>query len=187
MFPNNTHIVLFDTEYTSWEGAMLRNWTGENEHREMIQVGAVRVRTDTLEEVDSLVLYVKPVINPTLSPFITDLTGVTQEDVDTKGITLAAAIDELDQFTEGSDLYSWGPDGALMIENCRLLKMNCAIKGTRFFDIRALFTAKGIEAKDYMSSTISTAFGIENPARGHDALGDARGILIALKELAKNF
>ena len=36
--------VFYDTEYTSWEGAMQRNWSGPNEHRELVQLSAIRVR-----------------------------------------------------------------------------------------------------------------------------------------------
>lgn len=30
--------VFYDTEYTSWEGAMQRNWSGPDEHRELVQL-----------------------------------------------------------------------------------------------------------------------------------------------------
>jgi hypothetical protein len=36
--------VFYDTEYTSWEGAMQRNWSGLDEHRELVQLSAIRVR-----------------------------------------------------------------------------------------------------------------------------------------------
>ena len=35
-------IVLLDTEYTTWEGAQDRNWSGLNEHREIVQIGAIK-------------------------------------------------------------------------------------------------------------------------------------------------
>lgn len=34
------HFVIFDTEYTTWEGAADRDWTGPGEHREVVQIGA---------------------------------------------------------------------------------------------------------------------------------------------------
>ena len=35
--------VLFDTEYTAWEGSHERDWSGEGEHREIIQVSPSRL------------------------------------------------------------------------------------------------------------------------------------------------
>ena len=29
--------VIYDTEYTAWEGSLARNWSGPNEHRELLQ------------------------------------------------------------------------------------------------------------------------------------------------------
>lgn len=36
--------IIFDTEYTSWEGSQERNWNGENEFRELVQISAIRVK-----------------------------------------------------------------------------------------------------------------------------------------------
>jgi len=36
-------IIIFDTEYTAWEGAKERNWSGSGEHREIVQIAAVKI------------------------------------------------------------------------------------------------------------------------------------------------
>ena len=36
--------VLYDTEYTSWEGSLQRGWSRPDEHRELVQLSAIRVR-----------------------------------------------------------------------------------------------------------------------------------------------
>src|SRR3989338_11023344 len=112
MFGLPPTIVVFDTEYTSWEGAQARKWSGPNEYREIVQIGAVRVDASTpdFKEVDSLLIYVKPVKNPTLSQYFIDLTGITQETVDTRGVTLAEAVQKFYTWSAGYTCYSWGLD-----------------------------------------------------------------------------
>ena len=61
--------VVFDTEFTAWEGSMQRQWSEPWEHREIIQIAAVKVQASSTnvritETFNELVL---PVINPTLS------------------------------------------------------------------------------------------------------------------------
>ena len=35
--------IIFDTEYTAWEGSQERNWSGDNEYMELVQIGALKV------------------------------------------------------------------------------------------------------------------------------------------------
>jgi len=59
--------IIYDTEYTSWEGAHARGWDGPGEEKELVQIGAIRVQN--FKEVDALLLYVQPRINPDLSDY----------------------------------------------------------------------------------------------------------------------
>jgi len=185
MFEPAQNIVVFDTEFTSWEGAMERHWSGENEHRELIQIGAVVVDTVDFQERNSFCVYVKPFKNPSLSEYITSLTGITQRDVDEKGLSAQEALMQLNQFSQGSDLYCWGSDGDVALENASLGEFQCPIAPERFHDIREVFIQKGIDATAYQSSSIITAFGKENPHDAHDALNDARAIVLALQQLRR--
>ena len=45
-------IIIFDTEFTAWEGSLARNWNGPGEYREIIQIGAILVDTQNLQELD---------------------------------------------------------------------------------------------------------------------------------------
>ena len=36
--------IIFDTEFTAWEGSQERKWSGENEFRELVQISAIRVK-----------------------------------------------------------------------------------------------------------------------------------------------
>ena len=74
--------VVYDTEYTTWEGAMARKWLGENEYKEVIQIGALKVSFPDFEVKDSLKIYIKPQKNPVLSDYCKRLTGITQAEID---------------------------------------------------------------------------------------------------------
>ena len=39
-------IVIYDTEYTTWEGAQKRNWSGPGEYREVVNIGAIKIETE---------------------------------------------------------------------------------------------------------------------------------------------
>ena len=41
--PEEAEIVIFDLEYTAWEGSMQRDWGGEGEYRELVQTGGVKL------------------------------------------------------------------------------------------------------------------------------------------------
>lgn len=177
--------VIFDTEYTTWEGAFERNWNKPGEHQEIAQIGAVKIDAANLIEIDALVIYVKPVKNPILSSYFISLTGITQETVDKKGIAYADALKQFIDWSGELPLYSWGEDREVMKKNAALLDIPFPIEDARFFDVREIFQKSGIEVNDYMSSTIPRAFGEEPPRDAHDALNDARSIILGLRLLAR--
>jgi 3'-5' exoribonuclease 1 len=51
-------------------------------NREIIEIGAVKFDLDTSKEIDSFQAFVRPVINPLLSPFCKQLLNITQKDVE---------------------------------------------------------------------------------------------------------
>jgi len=171
--------VIFDTEFTSWEGAQARDWSGENEHREIIQIGAVRV--ENLVEADTFCVYVKPKINPVLSDFIKNLTHISQNDVDSKGFVYKDAQEAFYGWCDGLPMFSFGTDGAVMEENSTLNEVTFPFSVDSFKDVRPFLKAFGVDTRKYMSSTIPEAFGAEAPPHPHNALNDARSILLALQ------
>jgi|OM-RGC.v1.018148226 DNA polymerase III, alpha subunit (gram-positive type) len=173
--------VIFDTEFTSWEGAHARNWSGEGEHRELIQLGTIKVRR--LAEVDSLLLYSQPVINPQLSDFIIELTGVTQQDVDERGKAFTAVYQRFMEWVGDLPVVSFGTDETVLQENHDLQHTGVQLSIEQFSDVRDIFKAAGIETQQYSSGTIPAAFGLTPPPDAHDALNDCRSILLALQAL----
>ena len=60
-------LIVMDLEWTAWEGARQRTWSGPGEEMEVVQIGAVRLAdTPGLEELGAFEILVRPRINPTL-------------------------------------------------------------------------------------------------------------------------
>lgn len=176
--------ILFDTEYTTWEGAQERKWTGAGEYREIVQIGAVRVNGATFaEEGEAFDVLVKPVLNPALSGFFTKLTGITQEVIERGGTDFPSAIRRFVEWSGELPLASWDNDPMMLAENCHLAAIPFPFRPERFFDIRTVFGAGGIRADQYFSSTIVRAFGKEPVRKGHSGLNDSRTILDGLRLL----
>lgn len=181
MFGFEPKIVVFDTEFTAWEGSEERNWSAAGEYREIVQIGAVKIETKSMEELESMLVYVKPVKNPKLSEYFIKLTGILQEVVDRDGIGYAEALDKFTLWSGGLKLYSWGGDKDVLEENAKLLGIEFPFPSSQFADIQEFFRAQGVPVEKYMSSTIPRAFGEEPLLRAHDALNDARSIAQALR------
>jgi inhibitor of KinA sporulation pathway (predicted exonuclease) len=178
-------LVVFDTEYTTWEGAMARNWSGPNEHRELVQIGAVKLSTPDFSAVDTFECLVKPVRNPHLSDYFIKLTHITQAEVDTRGLPFAEAAARLHLFCQGGAiaLGSYGTDGDVMHENARL--HNAPLPPFSFHDLRPLFDHAGLNTKAHSSGTLYKALGLTLTGHTHNALFDATSLAVTLAELRK--
>lgn len=177
-------IILLDTEYTAWEGSRERRWSGENEHREIVQIAAIKVNTQTLEEIENISLFVKPVINPKLSQYFIDLTGISQKQIDESGLEYTEALWQYSAWSQNLDTYSFGGDEKVFKENCELRQISFPFTN-KFFDIRNNFQKYGIPAENYNSGTIVEAFGVEIKRNAHNALNDVRTILDGLRLLVE--
>ncbi len=180
-----TNFILFDLEFTAWEGSQERNWSAPGEHREVIQIGAINVVLAELREEDMFQKFVQPKVNASLSDYIIALTGITDEILVREGINFPSAVLEFKAWCADLPCYSYGNDGNVIAENCALLEIENPFPKEQFHNIRNLFKEHGIPANEYTSGTIVEAFG-EKPVRlAHDAVNDARSILDGLVLLNK--
>ena len=181
--------VLFDLEYTACEESKGRGWSGPGEHREIIQIGAIRVAAADLSEKDSFLEYVRPIKSPKLSDFIVGLTGITQADIAEKGLSYEEALERFKTFVGGTPAYCWGSDIEVFEENSTINNMPELISREQFKNLRPVlgptFAGVGIDIAQYSSGTLIQAFGNEPERRAHDAVNDMRNLLDALRLLAE--
>jgi inhibitor of KinA sporulation pathway (predicted exonuclease) len=186
-WPLSGSVVVFDLEFTSWPGAMARQWSGPGEHREVVSIGAVKLAArEGLPEIDHLLLLVRPRINPALSGYFMALTGLTQPRVDREGLTYAEALRRLAAFL-GDDVvsvFSNGSDEQVLIENCQLAGLEFPFPRRLFRDLRGwLAAATGTPESAADTARLPGLMGFARQGRAHDALDDARVVAEALRRL----
>ena len=177
-------IVIFDTEYTAWAGSMEHNWSRPNEYREVVQIGGILADTKQFSEIDNLNLFIKPVKNPILSEYFTNLTGINQKDIDENGIYFQEAILKFSSWCGSYPIYSFGGDERIIEENLKFTGTPFPFNEPIFYDIRNLFKNNGVPVDEYQSGTILEAFGKKTNFRHHNALNDVRILLEGLRELS---
>lgn len=121
--------VIFDTEYTSWKGCQEHGWHGKQK-REIVQISALRVSND-LRVLETFNVLCRPIINPELSEYFVNLTGITNAQIQHRGISFEKAYKKFKKFVGKSHCLSHGyggkwsdiSDGNIILENMRLYKM----------------------------------------------------------------
>lgn len=180
-------IVVYDTEYTSWPGAAERGWSGANEYREIVQIGAVWLDEARLE-VAAFSALVQPVRNPVLSPYFEELTGITNERLRRQAQTLPEVLRRFCDFCSGAaSVGSFGPDDHVIGENCALLGIVNPMAALPVFDMRGwLCRAAGVAPHGIESSQLPAVFGLPLPSVAHDALADARSLAAVIRHLSSS-
>ena len=146
----------------------------------IVQIGAVVGDTDTGEITQRLRIYVNP--GEPIVPFITELCGITQEQIDNDGMPLDDAYQILKDFhrkyTEFLNPITWGGgDSAEVREQLSPAAREDWCFGRRWIDAKTLVVSRmiGKENKVY-SGGLGTAmkrFGLKFDGRKHDAQDDA--------------
>ena len=122
--------VIFDTEYTSWKGCQENGWKGKQK-KEIVQIAALKV-SDELRTVGEFNALCQPEINPVLSDYFVNLTGITNEQIKKYGKTFAEVYQKFEKFAGEDVCYSFGwgrdyfskSDGAILEENFSLYHIN---------------------------------------------------------------
>jgi inhibitor of KinA sporulation pathway (predicted exonuclease) len=175
--------IIFDTEYTAWEGSAARNWTAPGEFREILQIGALRANIDALAETSAFSVLVKPTLNPQLSDYIQSLTGIVQSRIDREGLALSDAVNQFVAFCGERRIFCYGSDGLIIAKNLALVGLRGTQPGLRSENIGHWFARQGVDVRNLNSGSLAAAVGIALEGRAHDALYDCRSILAAVKVL----
>jgi len=174
-------LVVFDLELTAWPGSAARNWSAPGEHPEIIQIGAVRL-DGALREIAAFDLAVRPRLNPILSEYIKDLTGLTQERIDREGVELTVALARLAALaSDAFALVSNGRDQDCILRNVALIGIGNPLAAMRFLDLGPHFRHSAGREAHVVSSTLPEVFGFAPSGRIHDGLADARAVAEALR------
>ncbi len=190
------HATLFDCEYLTADGAMSRYWAGPTDPDPLVvQIGAVNLALENdFKILGSTKIHIQPLDRfgkqPKLDPFFSELTGITQTEMDDKGIPLKDALDQFEAFSADCNIWSWGKD------ELNLLGITCFVGGvtppmaaSRFGNAKTLMVKAGMAEEDIAATTsgqLAAHFDIPtDDQRHHDALDDALSIARTLQHLLR--
>ena len=169
-------IVVFDTETTGIE-------FGQDE---IIELGAVAV--SPAGEEDSMDLLIRLSPGRTLPPFITQLTGITPEQLEREGVEKAAACETFCRLLGGGErtllaAYNAQFDLNFLYHFLRPFGQVEVLRAPRFLDVLTVYR----DRRDYphkLSDAIA-AYGLEEQAvNSHRAVDDARAAAALLAAMA---
>jgi inhibitor of KinA sporulation pathway (predicted exonuclease) len=182
-------IVFYDTEYTTWEGAMENDWSAPGQYRELVQIGAVRFDLDSLEEMGEFLVLIRPKRNPVLSDFFIQLTGITNDDIAREGLDFAEAYEKFLGFLGGAPNACFGHDGKVVRENLGFNGMPDSLAAFDSFNICPWFKEAGapfgIRGKINSGKLAATLGAPMQAIQEHNALHDARSIAAAYRFLVR--
>lgn len=169
-------VILYDLEYTAWEGSMDNGWLRPGEFREVVQIGAVKLDAETLQTIGEFAALVRPRINKELSAYFEALTGITNATLQACGIDFRDAYDGFVAFAGEGPIISFGRDDRVLVQNLSLYGIHDAPLLPRHINIAPWLNENGIVTEGLHACDIARACGAEFRGREHDALEDARSI-----------
>lgn len=178
------NVLVIDVESTCWE---MPEPQPRDEISEIIEIGIAVVNIDLLEIISNSSILIKPQ-NSKISKFCTQLTTLTQEQVD-KGITFQEALQKLiKEFKSNNRTFvSWGDYDRKMFErNCK--DYGCKYPfGPRHMNLKNSFTLlHGLESEPGMDKALSR-LGLKLDGTHHRGVDDAKNIANIFLQTLKKF
>ena len=179
--------TLVDLEWTSWKNNYYGKFLEKEKRKkwqkkEIIQIGALKFDRNYKIK-NSLETIVKPKINKKLSKHMTNLTSLSDEILEKKGIDFLKAFKKFKKFSKNTYVFSNGHDGKVLKKNLKYNKSK--LKNVNVIDIKKIFEKKYSIPKKYLSSPIiKTFFGYKfNPKIAHNALSDCKSVILAMRKM----
>jgi inhibitor of KinA sporulation pathway (predicted exonuclease) len=178
-------LVIFDLEFTAWSDSLTGHWLAPGQFKEVVQIGAVRLETESLAVTASFDCLVRPRINPMLSDYFQNLTGITNVRLAKEGVDFETAYRRFIAFAGGCAIASFGHDEWVLDENVRLYDLKDLAPRPPFLELRGWFDRNGINPKGLHSCDVGPLLGVPFEGQMHDALCDARSIAAGMAVLLK--
>lgn len=167
-----SHYLVIDIEAT----CDTQGW--ERDRAEIIEIGAVLVDATTLAEVAAFQTFIRPVMHPCLTAFCTELTTITQAQIDTApSYAEAIAAMRAAVLTAPRTVFcSWGS----FDEN--LFRLDCARRDVPYpfeahWNVKAAFTERARARRRYGLSRALERVGLAFEGTPHRGLDDARNVV----------
>jgi inhibitor of KinA sporulation pathway (predicted exonuclease) len=176
-------VVFFDLEFTASEGSLVRKWLAPGEFKEVVQIGAVKADAASLDPLGELEILVRPRINRLLSPYLENLTGITDAAITERGIDFREASLQFLDFAEGAPIAAFGRDDLVFEENLRLYGIRDLPPIPQYLNVIPWLAENGIDMRGLHACDVARSCGAEFSGHDHDALDDARAVWIGVRTL----
>jgi len=174
--------VVYDLEFTAWEGSMANHWLRPGEFKEIVQIGAVKV-DGAFNSGETLDLVVRPRLNPVLTPYLERLTGITNEEVRARGVDFLQAYREFVAFAGGLPIVAFGRDDLVLLDNLRLYGITDAPPVPPYVNVTIWMTEQGFDMRGLHACDVSAAAGVPFEGRKHNGLDDALSVASGIRAL----
>jgi inhibitor of KinA sporulation pathway (predicted exonuclease) len=178
-------LIIFDLEFTAWDGSLARHWLAPGEFKEVVQIGAVRLGAEDFAISESFHCLVRPRINSRLSDYFEKLTGISDRRLSAEGVDFEEAYRRFLAFAGDGVIAAFGRDDWVLEENIRLYGLKDVPTLPPFRNLRDWFDAQGFDTSRLHSCDIGPLLGVPFEGREHDALCDARSIAGGMRVLLK--
>src|SRR5271170_2753472 len=109
------HAIIFDLEFTAWKNSLQTRWLRPGEFKETVQIGAIKVDARSFGEAEPFDALIRPRINPVLSDYLVNLTGITNEAVAQRGTDFVPAYERFVAFAAGGPIIAFGRDDLVLV------------------------------------------------------------------------
>jgi 3'-5' exoribonuclease 1 len=150
--------------------------TVPREESEIIEIGAVLVEGTTLRSVGELQTFVRPVVHPRLTAFCTQLTTITQADVD-PAPTFPAAAARLAAFGQDALFCSWGAYDRNQLERDARRHGIAAPLGPHHMNVKEVFARAAGDRRQRGNHSVIERLGLPWIGTHHRGIDDARNIV----------
>jgi inhibitor of KinA sporulation pathway (predicted exonuclease) len=177
-----TYAVIYDLEFTAWEGSMQSRWSRPREYPEIVQIGAVKVDAESLKSAGEFEILVRPRVNPVLSEYLIALTGITNEMLREKGVDFITAFRAFVDFVGGARTFAFGRDDLVLAENLKLYGFG-ALSVPPYTNANPWFKENGIDLTGRHACDTGELAGVPFEGRKHTALADAKSVAAGIAAL----
>lgn len=156
-------IICFDMEMCCWEN--------QEKPGEIISIGLCELNLKT-GSISREVHYVVKPAKDEVSPFCTNLTGLTQRMVDRQGRPLKAVLENITtKFGSKRPYAAWGTDAEYLANQCSSIGLASPLKTT--LDLGLLYKIRQRSDKAVSLTNALSKAGLDFEGKAHNALVDA--------------
>jgi inhibitor of KinA sporulation pathway (predicted exonuclease) len=174
--------VVYDLEFTAWDGSMARKWLAPGEFKEVVQIGAVKVDA-AFAPLETFEVLIRPRLNPQLSDYLAALTGLSNDAIAARGVDFAEGYRAFAAFAGSLPVIAFGRDDLVLADNLRLYGLKTDPPMPRPVDIRRWLMTNGIDVRGLHACDVGPAAGVPFEGHSHDGLADALSVAAGIRAL----